>query len=79
MFFFSKLQTPVGAVIEKNINFPKSGIERKSKDLYITTASTLNSLQHNDTFQFLENIFQKRTRSDKQIWLVGMDFDLGNR
>ena len=78
IFFCSKIQIPVGATHEKNINFSKPGFERRPKNLYVTTASILNSLQHNDTLQFLEVNFPERKNSDKEIWLLGVDIEVEN-
>ena len=59
------------------------GFERRPKNLYITPASNLDSLKHNDTIKFIEVNFQERRNSDKEVWLLGMDIptemDQGNK
>ena len=72
-FFFSGIEMPVGAVLEKNVNFSKPGYERKPKNLYVTSASIFNSHTFNTTIQFLEDNFVQRKKTDKEVWLLGTD------
>ena len=76
LVIFSGIGMPVGAVFEKNVNFSKSGYERKPKNLYVTTASIFNSPSFNGTVRFLQDNFIQRMRTDKEVWLLGTDIKI---
>ena len=48
-------------------------MSRSPNILYVTTASTYNTHSSNDTIQFLTQKFVNRKKSDKEIWLFGLD------
>ena len=66
----------MGIVNEEEVNFSMKEFQRRSEILYVTTASSYHSATLNNTLQFLQNNFQKRGNSDKDVWLVGLDISV---
>ena len=66
----------MGIVNEEEVNFSMKEFQRRSEILYVTTASSYHSATLNNTLQFLQNNFQKRGNSDKDVWLIGLDISV---
>ena len=73
---FSKLGISVVAIHEEKIDFSASEFRRRSNILYVTTASPYNTQTSNNTIKFLQNNFNTRGNSDREVWLLGLDISL---
>ena len=51
-------------------------MSRNPKILYVTAASTYKTNALNDTMKFLTQNFVNREKSDKNIWLFGLDISV---
>ena len=63
----------MGVINEEKVNFSRRQFQRRSEILYVTTASPYNSITLNNTLRFLQDNFQTRGNSDKDVWLIGLD------
>ena len=66
---FRETGISVSAVDKKKID----NMSRNPKILYVTTASTYKTHALNDTMKFMTQNFVNRLKSDKEIWLFGLD------
>ena len=48
-------------------------INKNSQTLYVTTASTYKTQSLNETITFVTNNFEKRKKSERDVWLFGVD------
>ena len=48
-------------------------INKNSQTLYVTTASTYKTQSLNETITFVTKNFEKRKKSERDIWLFGVD------
>ena len=69
---FSETGISVSAVDEKRIG----NMSKNPKILYVTAASTYKTNALNDTMKFLTQNFVNREKSDKNIWLFGLDISV---
>ena len=69
---FSQTGISVSAVEERRI----ANMSRNSKMLHVTTASAYKTHTSNETINFLTKNFVIREKSDKEIWLFGLDISV---
>ena len=48
-------------------------MNKNSQTLYVTTASTYKTQSLNKTIAFVTQNFEKRKKSERDIWLFGID------
>lgn len=48
-------------------------INKNSQTLYVTTASTYKTQSLNETITFVTKNFEKRKKSERDVWLFGVD------
>ena len=48
-------------------------INKNSQTLYVTTASTYKTQSLNETITFVTKNFGKRKKSERDVWLFGVD------
>ena len=48
-------------------------MNKNSQTLYVTTASTYKTQSLNETMTFVTKNFEKRKKSERDIWLFGID------
>ena len=63
----------VSVVSEKKVDFGESGFLRRTNILYVMAAAPRNTQSFDDTLKFLRKNLMNRTRSDKAVWLLGLD------
>ena len=66
---FSERGISVSAMDEKRM----SRMNKNPKILHVTAASSYKSYSSNDSMRFLTQNFCTRKKSDKDIWLFGLD------
>ena len=52
----------------------EDNVNRNPKILHVTAASSYKTNSSKETIKFLTNTFVNRKRSDRDIWLFGLDF-----
>ena len=72
---FSERGISVSAMDEKRL----SSKNKNPKILHVTAASSYKSNSSNDTMKFLTQNFCNRKKSDKDIWLFGLDISVEDR
>ena len=66
----------VGVTNELNV---KPSFSRSFKAMYVTTAGDVENKEFNDTFSFIQNNFNLRDHTQKEIWLIGLEFPSGRK
>ena len=72
LIIFSKNGIFVSAIEEKMIDT----VARNPKILHTTTASSYSTPPSNGTIRFLNQNFVNRLKSDKDVWLFGLDISV---
>ena len=67
----------VGVTSELNVDYMKPSFTRSFKAMYVTTAGDVENKEFNDTFSFIRDNFNIRDHTQKEIWLMGLEFPSG--
>ena len=69
---FSEARISVSAIDENR----RGNMSRNPKMLYVTTASSYKTPSSNGSMKFLTENFTNKKKSDKEIWLFGLDISV---
>ena len=59
------------------VDYLKTNFLRNPKGLYITTISDADDKEFNNTMSFIHDNFRLRDHTQKEMWLIGMEFTDG--
>ena len=62
----------VGAINEKIVEVSTPEYNRNNI-MYVTSLSPYNTITSHKTMKLLQNYFNNRRNSDKNVWLIGLD------
>ena len=64
---------PVGVTNELNVDYIKPSFSRSFKAMYVTTAGDVENKEFRDTISFIQDNFNLRDHTQKEIWLMGLE------
>ena len=68
---------PVGVTNELNVDYMKPSFSRSFKAMYVTTAGGVENKEYNETISFIQDNFNIRDHTQKEIWLMGLEIPSG--